>query len=307
MLLELRRRFGLAAPLATGAADEAVADRRTLKWTIEPTRAGYLARFEELWRYRRILWFFSTRAVKDRYEKTTLGIFWLFARPLGPLLVGAFIFGGMLNVPSEGVPYFLFFLAGMSCWRIFDRSLLWVTRSLDSNRGLIKKVYFPRLIAPISAVSPAVIEFLIMVGLLLATVGYYYATEGRLYLRRGPELLVAAVAALLTVVFSIAVGLWTSVMQVRHKDVRYGLRYFLQFWLYLTPVIYPASHIPPQYRWVMYLNPMAPLVEVYKWSMLGIGTFPGPALATAVALIALTFAAGLVFFDRSEAGSVDRL
>ena len=112
---------------------------------IEPARVGLIARAEELWRYRRILWFFASRRIKERYEDKTLGRFWMFFQPLAPILISTFIFGSMLQVPSDGVPYFLFILAGMSCWRIFERGVQRVTRSLDQNRALIKKVYFPRL------------------------------------------------------------------------------------------------------------------------------------------------------------------
>jgi len=296
-----RRLFGLTAPLDTGGA------LGREKWVIEPSRTGLLVRFEELWRHRRILWFFSVREVKDRYEGMTLGIFWLFARPLLPIFVTAFVFGGLLQVPSDGVPYFLFFLAGVSCWRVFERSVLWVTKSLESNRTLLKKVYFPRLLAPISSVAPAVTEFVVMLTLLLLVVGYYFFHDGMFYLRLGFPMLVALLAIVLTVFFAVSIGLWTSVVQVRHKETRFGLRYLMQFWLYATPVIYPLSSVPDQYRFVVYLNPMAPLVEAYKWGMLGIGEFPGAALLSGVAVIFVTFAAGLVFFDRSEAVAVDQL
>ena len=121
MLLALRRWLGLGAPVTEGV-DPAV-DRKTQKWVIEPARVGLIARAEELWRYRRILWFFASRRVKERYEDKTLGKFWMFAQPLAPILISTVIFGSMLQVPSDGVPYFLFFLAGMSCWRIFERGV----------------------------------------------------------------------------------------------------------------------------------------------------------------------------------------
>jgi lipopolysaccharide transport system permease protein len=304
MLLALRRLFGLAAPLAS---EGGVTDSRAEKWVIEPARLGFVARVEELWRYRRILWFFAVRRVTERYEGTTLGIFWLFARPLAPIAISTVIFGRMLNVPSDGVPYFLFFLAGMSCWRIFERSMLWVTRSLEQNRGLLKKVYFPRLLAPISSVAPALTEFLILLALLLGACVVFWIKDGILYLRLGPAMLAAAAAVALTVFFSIALGLWTSVLQVRHKDVRFTIRYFMQFWLFLTPVIYPMSQVPAEYRWLISLNPMASFVELYKWGMLGIGEFPARALPGSLGVTAVVFVLGLMYFSRSEAASVDNL
>ena len=305
MLLALKRLFGFTA----SATDEGTEERdwRARKWVIEPTRLGFLARCEEVWRYRRILWFLAQQRVKDRYEGLTLGPFWLFARPLMPIFIATIIFGNMLNVPSDHVPYFLFFLTGTSCWRIFERSLLWVTRGLERVRGLVKKVYFPRIIAPIAAVSPALTEFLVLLTLLVLASMVYWIKDGVMYLQVGPRMLAAVLAVILTVFFSISVGLFTSVLQVRHRDVRYSVRYVNQFWMYATPVIYPMSQVPPKYYFLMYINPMAPLVETYKWGMLGIGEFPAKPLACAIVVMTVVFIAGLVFFNRSEAASVDKL
>ena len=305
MLRALRRLFGFAD---TAAAEEA-ADRdwRSRKWVIEPTQEGVRARIEEFWRYRRILWFLVRQRVRDRYEGLTLGPFWLLARPLAPILIGTLVFGSLLGVPSDRVPYFLFYLTGTSCWRIFERSLMWVTRGLERVRGLVKKVYFPRIIAPIAAVAPALTEFAAMLGLLLLAAILYWFKDGIMYLQFGPRMLVAVLAIVLTVFFSISVGLFTAVLQVRHRDVRYSLRYVGQFWNYATPVIYPMSQVPPKYHFLMYVNPMAPLVETYKWGMLGIGEFPAKPLATASVVMAAVFVIGVVYFYRSEAASVDRM
>jgi len=245
--------------------------------------------------------------VRDRYEGLTLGPFWLLARPLAPILIGTLIFGGLLGVPSERVPYFLFFLTGTSCWRIFERSLMWVTRGLERVRSLVKKVYFPRIIAPIAAVSPALAEFAAMLGLLLIASVFYWFKDGVMYLQFGPKMFAAVGAIILTVFFSISVGLFTSVLQVRHRDVRYSMRYVNQFWMYATPVIYPMSQIPPKYHFLMYINPMAPLVETYKWGMLGIGEFPLRPFVSAIVVMTIVFAVGVVFFYRTEAASVDKL
>lgn len=309
MLLALRRWLGLSAPVIDGA-DEGF-DRKPQKWVIEPARVGLIARAEELWRYRRILWFFASRRIKERYEDTTLGRFWLFAQPLGPILISTVIFGSMLQVPSDGLPYFLFFLTGMSCWRIFERGVLRVTRSLDQNRALIKKVYFPRLIAPISSVAPALSEFGVLFTLLVATCIYYFVKDGVFYLRLGPQILVAFVAVVMAAFLSISVGLWTTVMQTRHKDVQYSIRYFMQLWFYVTPVIFPMSELlkalPSQLHFVAYLNPMSPVVEMYKWGVLGIGHVSAVGVLVGVLMTLAIFSSGVVYFNRSEAASVDRL
>ena len=309
MLLALRRWLGLSAPVTEGV-DPAV-DRNTQKWVIEPSRVGLVARAEELWRYRRILWFFASRRIKERYEDKTLGKFWVFAQPLAPILISTLIFGSMLQVPSDGVPYFLFFLAGMSCWRIFDRGVQRVTRSLDQNRALIKKVYFPRLIAPISSVAPALSEFGVLFTLLILTCVYYYVKDGVFYLRLGPQMLVAFLAVVMAAFLSISIGLWTSVMQVRHKDVQFSIRYFMQLWYYVTPVIFPLSQLltllPDELHFVAYLNPMTPVVEMYKWGLLGIGGFSRTGVLVGTLTALAIFSSGVVYFNRSEAASVDRL
>jgi lipopolysaccharide transport system permease protein len=185
--------------------------------------------------------------------------------------------------------------------------MLWVTQSLEAAKGLIKKVYFPRIIAPIAAVAPALAEFASMFTLLVLACVVYWIKDGTFYLRIGFGMLAGVIAVFLTCFFVVAVGLWTSVLQIRHKDVRYSVRYMNQFWNYATPVIYPMSQVPAKYRFLMYLNPMAPLVEMYKWGMLGIGQFPAKELACAMVIISIVFGAGLVFFNRSEAASIDKL
>jgi homopolymeric O-antigen transport system permease protein len=300
----LKRWFGAGAAVP---AEGEIADTRYQKWVIEPVRVGLVARAKELWRYRRILWFLAERRIKDRYEDTTLGKFWLFARPLMPILISTIIFGRLLGVPSDGVPYFLFFLAGSSCWRIFERSVQWVTRSLDQNRGLIKKVYFPRLIAPISSVAPALTEGGVLVTLLVAACIFYYVHDGVFYLRLGIGILAAAVAVAMAMLLAIAVGLWTSVLQVKHKDVQYSIRYFTQLWQYVTPVLFPLSAVPEKYRLIFFVNPMTPIVEMYKWGLLGIGQFPGAELALSIAVMLAILSTGILYFNRSEAASVDRL
>ena len=280
---------------------------RADKWVVEPRRMGVFARVEELWRYRRVLWFLATRSSKRLYQKTTLGVFWLFARPLAPLFISTLIFGRLLNVPSDGLPYFLFFLAGSASWNLFERSLMWATRSLDQNKGVLKKVYFPRLIVPIASVSPALMDFLIFMALLAVSFVYYRFKDGVWYFAFGPGNIAALFALVLSVFFAIAVGLWTSVLNARHRDVRYTLRYVTRFWSYATPVFYAMSQVPEKYKWLVYANPMAPIVETFKWGLLGVGTFPALPLLSAIGVTLLTFAGGFWYFGRAEAVSIDKM
>ena len=297
----------MSAPdVALGIPEGAhIGDRQT--WVIEPSRVGLWAYLREFWRYRRITWFFCGRTLKKMYQRTFLGRFWILLRPLAPLAISTLIFGGLLGVPSDGVPYFLFFLAGSTPWVLFEQSLMWVTRSLEMNRGLVKKVYFPRLVVPVAGVTPGLVYFAVYITILAGTLVYFLATEERWYLVVGPGLLWAAAAVCLCVVFAIAVGLWTSVWAARARDVRFTLRYVLRFWFYLTPVIYPLSQVPEQYRDWIFLNPMAVIVETFKWGILGIGDLYPRGFGVSIGVILIILVGGLRYFTQVESASVDRM
>jgi lipopolysaccharide transport system permease protein len=276
-------------------------------WVIEPQREGAAARAVELWRYRRVLWFLATRTVKDRYEGMTLGVFWLFARPLLPILIGGFIFGGVLGLPSDGVPFILFFMTGMVPWTLFDRSVLWGTKCLNQHKGLMKKLYFPRLISPIASIAPAAADFVIYMILLVGLGLFYFAKDGVLYLRLGPTLVIAFLMSVLAVFCALSVVFWTSVFQARHAETRFTLRYFMQFWMYLTPVFYPISMVPPEHRWLVYLNPMASVVATFRWAVIGVGELPLVPLATSILIAVVAMALGIWFFTSNESSTIDRL
>ena len=276
-------------------------------WVIEPEREGVGARAVEIWRYRRMLWFLAVRTVKDMYEGMTLGIFWLFARPLLPILIGAFVFGGLLGVPSEGVPFILFYMTGVVPWMLFERSILRGTKCLDQHRSLLKRLYFPRLISPMASISPAAANFVIYMLLLIGLAIFYLWKDGVWYLTVGPSLLVALLMSVFAIFAALSVILFTCVFQARHKETRFGLRYFMQFWMYLTPVFYPISVIPPEHRWLVYLNPMASVVATFRWAMIGVGEVPLLPLATSFVVAVAAMAAGIWFFTVSEPSTIDRL
>jgi lipopolysaccharide transport system permease protein len=277
------------------------------EWVIEPERAGAAARAIEIWRYRRLLWFLAARSVKDLYEGTSLGIFWLFARPLFPMLVGGFVFGGLLRLPSDGMPFVLFFMTGMVPWSLFQRSVMFGTKCLDTHKSLIKRLYFPRLISPMASVAPAATYFVIYLVLMLLVVMFYLWKDGVLYVRLGPALLVALLMSIFAVACGLSLVFWTCVMQARYKETRFGLRYFMQFWMYLTPVFYPISMVPPEHRWLLYLNPMASVVATFRWGIIGVGEAPLIPLATSFVVTTVAMVAGIWFFTISEPSTVDRL
>ena len=277
------------------------------KWVIDSARAGLGERLKEFWRYRRVLIYFSTRAVKGLYQGTTLGVFWLLAQPLVPIMLSAFIFGSLLSLPSDGIPYFLFFLTGSCTWMLFERGLRFVSRSFTQTGGLLKKVYFPRLIAPFASILPSVVNFGIYMGLLVGATVYYYVTTDHWYLQVSPRLVIGLAAIFLTLFFTVSVGLWTSVLMAKFPDLKFGLRYITRFWFYATPVIYPMSKVPPEHRWLVYINPMAPLVETFKWATLGVGEFPAVPLMSASVVIVLVFIGGVWYFGRAESAAIDDL
>jgi len=290
-------------PDATAAAPAEAGDF----WLIEPRQNGVLDRARELWQYRYLWWYFASDTVKGLFRRSKLGWIWLLGRVAGPVGLNSVIFGGVLGVESGGPPYFLFFLCGTTTWVLFERSLLFVTRSLERNRRLITKVYFPRLILPMSAVAPGLLYLIILLLVTVGTVIYYHQHEGVWYITLRPELLASVVAILMSMAFTVAVGLWTSVLQARYRDIRYGLRYVMPFWMYFTPIIYNVDAIPEKWRWLVHINPMAPIVELYKWGTLGQAHLTVSGLLTSLALIGVTMISGMWFFSREEAASIDKL
>jgi lipopolysaccharide transport system permease protein len=266
-------------------------------WTIEPRRQGFRARVREVWTYRHLLKYFAARYLEKTYARTVLGKLWIPIRPLLPILVNTMVFGGLIGVSSGDTPYFLFFLVGTTSWQLFDQSMMWVTRSLELNRKLL----------PVASVSAALIEGLMLLGLVAVSVVWFAVRDGKCYLVLGPNLLLAAAALVLSIGLALSIGLWTSVVGAYARDVRFTLRYILGFWFYLTPVIYPVTYIPENVRWIAALNPMAAIVETFKWGTLGIGTFSPGALGLAVVVIALIFVSGVWYFGKAEASAVDRL
>jgi lipopolysaccharide transport system permease protein len=290
------------------SAHEATLDSRVDDWwEIEPRQHGVIERARELWHYRYLWWYFASESVATMWRRTKLGWIWLLFRVMAPVGLSSLIFGGLLGVQSSGPPYFLFFVCGSATWILFERSLLVVTRSLEQNRKLVTKVYFPRLILPLSSVAPGLLYLAILLIVMVATVLYYRRHDGVWYITLRPELLVSVAAVALSLVFTVAVGLWTSVMQARYPDVRQALRYFMPFWMYLTPIIYPVTIVPEPWRWLLALNPMAAVVEMFKWGTLGVGHLTATSIFTSLALMTLTMISGMWFFNREEAASIDKL
>ena len=278
------------------------------EWVIEPRRRRLWAQLREVWLYRRLFTFFGKRAVQRKYQGTLLGPAWLFIRPLFPLVIKTLVFGGLLAVDAPGgVPYFVFLLVGSSIWDLFSSCLLWATRSLQMNKGFLDRMYFPRVIVPAAMMSMAFVNFLIMMGVLAVTLGYLLFTKGHLYLG-GPTQAVWALGALiLAVLLALGIGLWTAPLNAQYRDVRFTLMYVLEFWALLTPILYPLSKVPEQYHWIVFLNPLAGVVQAFKWGVLGIEELNRTAFAVDAILVCIVLISGLWYFGRVEGQAVDRI
>jgi lipopolysaccharide transport system permease protein len=241
------------------------------------------------------------------YRRTKLGWLWLVLRATGPVGLNAVVFGGILQVGPDNVPYFLFMVCGMTTWVLFERSLLYVTRSLERNRRLVTKIYFPRLILPMAAVAPGLLFLAILLLVTVGTVVFFRQQDGVWYITLRPELMASVAAILMSLAFTVAVGLWTSVLQARYRDIRFGLRYVMQVWFYLTPIIYPLSDVEEKWRWLMMFNPMAAVVALFKWGTLGLEGPTVTGIVSSVSLIAVAAISGMWFFNREEAASIDRM
>jgi lipopolysaccharide transport system permease protein len=277
----------------------------SVEWVIEPRRAGIWARTQEVWRYRYLVRFFGGRTLMKLYRRTVLGRIWILIRPLVTVGVSAAVFNGIVGIDSGQTPYFLFFLVGTTCWNLFENSLTWTTRSLELNRRVLKKQYVPRLVLPLACLSPALAELCISLFLIALTAIYYRATAGITYLVLGPLTSLALLATVLSCGLALAIGLWTSVIAAKARDVRFLLTYVLQLWFFLTPIIYPLASVPPRWRWLAELNPLTTIIELFKLGLLGRGAVSPAHVAGVVGVVGVLLMLGLAFFDRTESATVD--
>ena len=247
----------------------------------------------ELWRYRELLYFLTLRDIKLRYKQTALGVAWAVIQPLATMAVFAVFFGKLGNLPSDGQPYALFVLVGLLPWQLFSYALTQSSNSLVAEQRLITKVYFPRLIVPVASVLAGLVDFavalvLVMIGLAVFQVVPSFA------------ILALPLFVLLAVLTALAIGLWLSALNVQYRDIRYTLPFLTQFLLFLSPVAYPASMIPEQYRIFYGLNPMSGVIEGTRWAILNTTEPNWGLMAVSTAVVTVLLAGGLYYFKRME-------
>ena len=251
----------------------------------------------DLWDYADLLYFLVWRDVKVRYKQTLLGVTWAVLQPVLTMVVFTIFFGRLARMPSNGVPYPLFVFCGLLPWTLFAHALTESSNSLVGNQNLITKVYFPRLVVPIAAVLGGLVDFAVSLVLMLGMMAWFgMAPTGAVIVL--PLLLVMAIAT------SLAAGLWLSALNVRYRDVRYTIPFLSQLWLLATPVAYPAALMPEQWHLIYGLNPMAGVVEGFRWALLGT-PLPTALLLTSTPVVLVLLVSGLIYFRRVESSFAD--
>lgn len=267
---------------------------------IEPPGGWFDLRLKELWAYRELLYFFVWRDVKIRYKQTAIGVLWVVLQPLLTMLVFTLFFGKLAKLPSQGLPYPVFYFAAVVPWMYFSTALLTATNVVVEHQRVITKVFFPRLILPFSAVLSGLVDFTIgFIVLIIFTFAYG--------IRPGPTALLLPLFLLLAVLTALGVGLWLSALNALYRDVRYLMAFLVQFWMLASPVAYPSSMVPAKYRWLYGLNPMAGVIDGFRWSLTGHGQAPSTVLLASSLVVCLVFFGGLLFFNRMEVSIADRV
>jgi lipopolysaccharide transport system permease protein len=285
---------GAAVETSLDTASHATSQsRRRTVLRIRPSSGWRALDLRELWQYRDLIYFLAWRDVKVRYKQTALGVAWAILQPLAAMAVFAIFLGGLVHVPSDGLPYPLFAYVGLLPWTYFANAATGASSSLVANTSLVSKVYFPRLAIPIAAVLAGLVDFGIGFVLTFGLLLIYGVSPSA-------GLLSLPLFVGLLLLTALAVGVWLSALDVQYRDVRYAIPFLIQVWLFATPVVYPTSVVPSQYRALYGLNPMAGIVEGFRWALVGHTEFPAPLLAVSVLVTAALFLSGLFYFRRME-------
>lgn len=251
-----------------------------------------------VWRHRELAFFLAWRDVQLRYRQTLLGFGWAILQPLLTTAVFSLFFGRLGGMPSDGLPYPVFALAGLIPWQLFAYALLQSSNSLVDSQNILRKVYFPRIIIPFASLGAGILDFLASLLVLLGAMAIYRIPVGWQVLAAVPLVLLALVTAL-------GVGLWLATLNVRYRDIRYTVPFLSQLWLFATPIAYPASIVPEAWRPVLGLNPMAGVVEGFRWALLGSGSISGGLLAVSCVVATTLLVSGIFYFRRMESGFAD--
>jgi lipopolysaccharide transport system permease protein len=279
---------------------EALAQGKRPQWQIAPPRRWFELNLREMWEYRELLFFFVWRDLKVRYKQTAIGVAWVVIQPLLAMMIFTLFFGRLAKMPSEGLPYPLFYYSALLPWLYFASSLTNATNTVVEHEKVITKIYFPRMFLPISSVLSGLVDFGVGFVLLIGMMLYYH---------QAPTLaaLLVPLFLLLTVLTALAVGLWLSAVNAIYRDVRYVTPFLVQFWLFASPVAYPSTLVPARWRWLYGLNPIAGVVEGFRWALTGHGQAPGALVLVSTASVLVLFIGGVIYFQRMEGTIADRV
>ncbi len=248
--------------------------------------------WRELWAYRELLYFLTWREIKVRYKQTALGVSWAIIQPFFMMVVFALFFGQLAKIPSDGIPYPIFNYAAILPWTLFADAVSRSSNSTVQGANLIKKVYFPRLLMPLSGILSSLVDFFIAFIILIGLMFYYgYPPTLSMF-----WLLPFSVLAMLT---ALGVGLWLSTINVQYRDIQYIVPFLLQVWLFASPVVYSSTLVPERFQTIYGLNPMAGVIEGFRWALFG--TVPrAPMLAVSIAIVAIALIFGAIYFRYKE-------
>jgi len=259
---------------------------------IRPPRKWIPVDLHELWAYRELIFSFSLRDIKLRYKQTGLGVAWAALQPILTMLIFTVIFGGFAKIPSDGVPYPLFVLAALLPWLLFAEGLTRSTTSMITNANIMTKVYFPRLIMPLSSIISPLVDFMISFVILMVMMAWYGFTPS-------VNIVFLPVFLLLALATSLGVGLWLSALNVKYRDFQYTVPFLIQIWMFASPVVYSSSLVPESLRLVFGLNPMTGVIEGFRWALLGSGT-PSAMVLVSVGMVIVLLVSGMFYFRRME-------
>lgn len=264
------------------------------KYVITPPKRLVDINLPEIWRYKELLYTFAWRDIKVRYKQTVLGIAWAIFQPLFTMIIFTVFFGNLAKIPSDGVPYPIFVYSGLLFWTYFSSSLTNASNCMVDNEGIIKKIYFPRLLLSVSATVTPIIDFCFTFVVFLGLMAVFRFVPNFL------GLLVTPLLLLISMVTASGIGLFLASVNVKYRDVRYILPFFIQILMFVTPVIYPVSIIPESYKWIAYLNPMTGVINSARVLILGGGSFDwlGIYISTIAAII--YFILGVMYFRKTE-------
>ncbi len=261
---------------------------------IKPKNKWWQFDWKEIWLFRDLFYFLTWRDVKVKYKQTAVGTLWAIFQPFITMVVFTIFFGKLAKMPSDGIPYPIFVYTGLIFWTLFNTGLTNASNSFIANEKIVTKIYFPRVILPISAIITSIIDFLIASVILIGMMIFYHYTPSMIGLFFIPLLII------MTVVSTIGIGLLFASVNVKYRDVRFALPFFIQILLFITPVIYPVSIISEKYRWILGLNPMSGVIDVARSGLLGTTNIDWQLLCVSVLSMTIYCIIGYMYFKKTE-------